>query len=173
MRILYLHGLGSDGLMKGKRDILEKNLKSRNIYSPLLDYYQNEIENKIESIFRKDNYDLIIGSSTGAMVAHALSALYGTKAILMNPAFSHPIVDKLMPKLIRSTRLGDHCIYVFGSEDNVVPIEGTQRFLSIDHFPKGRSMVIEGMEHRIRVEELNQIFSSSLVQSFITKETLT
>ncbi|QZE15740.1 hypothetical protein K4L44_07870 [Halosquirtibacter laminarini] len=169
MKTLYLHGLESTGLTQKKRAVLEKNLNTKDIDAPVFDYYEKEVENKIWNLFNDGNYDLIIGSSTGSMVAHSLIAQKPTKAILINPAFSHEIVDKLMPNLTRSRDVGESSFYVFGELDKTVPRNGTLDYLNVIYLPEDRHLIVKGMEHQIRPEEMNVIFSDTKIRMFLFK----
>ncbi|MGB0977689.1 MAG: YqiA/YcfP family alpha/beta fold hydrolase, partial [Prolixibacteraceae bacterium] len=115
MNILYLHGLGSTGLTDDKRAVVMSVLKPEVLIAPVFDYTEEGVEKKIEDLFHAHSFDLIIGSSTGAMVAHTLSCRSNINAILINPAFKHNVVDRLLPKFIRSTEVGKHTFFVFGT----------------------------------------------------------
>lgn len=167
MNILYLHGLGSTGLTDDKRAVVMSVLKPEVLIAPVFDYTEEGVEKKIEDLFHAHSFDLIIGSSTGAMVAHTLSCRSNINAILINPAFKHNVVDRLLPKFIRSTEVGRHTFFVFGTEDLTVPMQGTLDFFNVPNTPIDRTLIVEGMEHRFWPSQLEFILKSSTLNSFI------
>ena len=88
MNILYLHGLMSK-LSTEKRKVLEKY---GDVYDPDIDYSKDYIQyNIILQQFPDTEFNVIIGSSMGALNSYIISNWIGRPALLFNPPLSkHP-----------------------------------------------------------------------------------
>jgi hypothetical protein len=88
MNILYLHGLNSK-LSKEKRKILEKY---GNVFAPNIDYSEENIRHlNILRKYPETEFNVIIGSSMGALNAYIISNWIGRPALLFNPPLvKHP-----------------------------------------------------------------------------------
>ena len=108
MKILYVHGFASSG-HSGTTQHLHQTLPEAEIVSPDLPEKPSEALELLQILCKKENPDLIIGSSMGGMYAEQL---YGYPRILVNPAFE--MADTLMKNL----GLGRHA-YLSPREDGV------------------------------------------------------
>ena len=82
MNILYLHGLKSK-LSPEKRQILEQYGK---VYAPGIDYESAYIQPlEILQKFPETHFNVVIGSSMGALNAYIISENIGRPALLFNP----------------------------------------------------------------------------------------
>lgn len=82
MNILYLHGLKSK-LSEEKRQLLEKYGK---VFAPDIDYSKEHVQP--QQIFKKypiTEFNVIIGSSMGALNGYLISNQVGRPALLFNP----------------------------------------------------------------------------------------
>lgn len=88
MNILYLHGLKSK-LSNQKKKVLEKYGE---VYAPDIDYSNDQFQyNNILQQYSKNEFNVIIGSSMGALNAYIISNWIGRPALLFNPPLSkHP-----------------------------------------------------------------------------------
>lgn len=83
MKIIYIHGLGSSGVtdtVGSLRDLIPQS----QVIAPDVPMDPIEALKLLKDIARKENPDLIIGTSMGAMYAQQIR---GFKKILVNPAF--------------------------------------------------------------------------------------
>ncbi|GAA4314663.1 hypothetical protein GCM10023115_28110 [Pontixanthobacter gangjinensis] len=123
MNILYLHGLKSK-LSPEKRQILEQYGK---VYAPDIDYESAHIQPlEILQKFPETHFNVVIGSSMGALNAYIISENIGRPALLFNPPlvkyqpieFKAKYVKGLAPKQI-----------LLGGRDEVVDPKETLEFL--------------------------------------------
>lgn len=85
MNILYLHGLKSK-LSPEKRTVLEKY---GDVYAPDINYSKDHFQyTEILSQFPKTEFNVIIGSSMGALNSYIISNWIGRPALLFNPPLS-------------------------------------------------------------------------------------
>ena len=82
-RILYIHGFKSTGNAL-KAQILKK--KFDDILSPTMPISPKEAVLFLEEVIRKNEIDLIIGSSLGGFYAFVMHKKFGTKVLLINPS---------------------------------------------------------------------------------------
>ena len=159
MKILYLHGLKSK-LKEPKRKILEKYGK---VFAPDIDY--SEIHFQPEVILKQfptTEFNVVMGSSMGALNAYAISEIIGRPALLFNPPlvkyreieFSHKFNHGLSSKQI-----------LLGGSDDVVNAAETLNFLGENlQNSKLDIKVLPQLGHRIPMD----IFSSQ-VEDFFKK----
>ncbi|WP_373059388.1 YqiA/YcfP family alpha/beta fold hydrolase [Zunongwangia sp. H14] len=95
MNILYLHGLKSK-LSSAKRKVLEQY---GNVYAPDIDYSRDHIQyGEVLQQFPKTEFNVIIGSSMGALNAYIISNWIGRPALLFNPPLSKHPWSTMFPK---------------------------------------------------------------------------
>lgn len=86
--ILYIHGFNSAGnAVKAQK--LIKYFPDCNIVAPTLDYYTQSPEvliGQLRNEIENNDIDMIVGTSLGGMMTMYMSALYGLKALAINPA---------------------------------------------------------------------------------------
>ncbi len=115
LKTLYLHGLNSF-LNDEKRAILEKFTM---VAAPTLDYraeprtYYDLLEKA-----KKENFDVIMGTSMGGFIGYYLSLELGLPALLFNPALPYRSVTFDMPQATKQ-----HTTYlkvILGGQDDII-----------------------------------------------------
>ena len=123
MKILYLHGLNSK-LSDPKRKILEQYGQ---VFALDINYTEKHFQpDYILKQFPNTEFNVVMGSSMGALNAYAISEIIGRPALLFNPPlvkyseieFSHKFTRGLSPKQI-----------LLGGSDEVVNAAETLNFL--------------------------------------------
>jgi hypothetical protein len=123
MNILYLHGLHSK-LSDKKREVLKQYGQ---VFAPDIDYSDKHFQpDFILKEFPNTEFNVVMGSSMGALNAYAISEIIGRAALLFNPPlvkyseieFSHKFTRGLSPKQI-----------LLGGSDDVVNAAETLNFL--------------------------------------------
>ena len=123
MYILYLHGLNSK-LSDEKREVLEQYGQ---VLAPDIDYSDKHLQpDLILKQFPHTEFNVVMGSSMGALNAYAISEIIGRPALLFNPPlvkyreieFSHKFTRGLSTKQI-----------LLGGSDDVVNAAETLNFL--------------------------------------------
>jgi len=144
MNLLYLHGLNSQ-LSLEKKVILENYGQ---VFAPDIDYSKKYIQPAaILNPYRTTEFDMIIGSSMGALNAYIISENIGRPALLFNPPLSS--YEEVSFKTYFTKGAAPKQL-LLGAKDRVVnPIE-TLSFLS-DHLKEVslRLNVDPQLEHRI------------------------
>jgi hypothetical protein len=147
MNILYLHGLESK-LSNPKRKILEEY---GSVFAPDIDYNIRHIQPKlILGKFPDTEFNVIIGSSMGALNGYIISENIGRPALFFNP----PLIKYQKVNLsARFTKgLASKQILLGGSEEVVDPSE-TMEFLG-RHLKESELEIFTDpqLAHRIPVE---------------------
>ncbi|WP_289023000.1 YqiA/YcfP family alpha/beta fold hydrolase [uncultured Salegentibacter sp.] len=123
MYILYLHGLHSK-LSNEKREVLEQYGQ---VFAPDINYSEKHFQpDLILKQFPNTEFNVVMGSSMGALNAYAISEIIGRPALLFNPPlvkyreieFSHKFTRGLSTKQI-----------LLGGSDDVVNAAETLNFL--------------------------------------------
>lgn len=115
LKTLYLHGLNSF-LNDEKRAILEKFTI---VTAPTIDYatkpqtYYDLLEKA-----KKENFDVIIGTSMGGFVGYYLSLELGLPALLYNPALPYRSVAMATPDII--TQRTTYLKVILGGQDDII-----------------------------------------------------
>ncbi|GAB2765808.1 hypothetical protein [Salinimicrobium soli] len=120
MNILYLHGLKSK-LSKEKHRILEKY---GIVFSPDIDYSSDHVQpQEILRNYPDTEFNVVIGSSMGALNAYIISNWIGRPALLFNPPLTkHP--KKLdLPKEKFVKGLTSKQILLGANDEIVDPVE--------------------------------------------------
>jgi len=125
MNILYLHGLKSK-LSSEKRKVLEKYGK---VFAPDIDYSKDHVQyTEILRKFPNIEFNVIIGSSMGALNSYIISNWIGRPALLFNPPFSkHPW--SVMHSKEKFTRGNASKQLVLGARDEVVNPQETLKYI--------------------------------------------
>ncbi|APG60334.1 hypothetical protein [Christiangramia salexigens] len=160
MNILYLHGLHSK-LSPQKRKILEIYGK---VYAPDIAYEAKHIQPvEILKQFPDTEFNVVIGSSMGALNAYIISENIGRCALLFNPPLS-----KYKPVTFATTILKAVATkhIVLGGKDEVVNPAETLKFLG-EHLATDELNIktFPDLTHRIPLdlfEEQLKLFFSSL-----------
>ena len=126
MNILYLHGLQSK-LSPGKRKLLEKY---GNVYAPDIDYSKDDFQYiEILQQFPKTEFNVILGSSMGALNSYIISNWIGRPALLFNPPLSKHPWSVMYPEEKFTKGLSSKHI-VLGSRDKVVNPQETLNYIA-------------------------------------------
>ncbi|MBZ9631240.1 hypothetical protein LB465_10665 [Salegentibacter sp. LM13S] len=147
MNVLYLHGLKSK-LKKPKREILENYGQ---VFAPDIDYSTEHFQPKnILKQLPNTEFNVVMGSSMGALNAYAISEIIGRPALLFNPPlvkyrekeFSHKFTRGLSPKNI-----------LLGGSDDVVNATETLNFLGQNLQKSELNIkVLPELGHRISID---------------------
>ncbi len=160
MNILYLHGLKSK-LKEEKRGILEKY---GTVFAPDIDYSREHIQPlQILQNYPDIEFNVIIGSSMGALNGYIISDWIGRPALLFNPPLSKHPGNIGLPKE-KFIRAASSKQILLGGKDEVVDPKDTLAFLS-DHLQEDELEVKihPGLGHRIPIdlfeEQVSYFFS--------------
>ncbi len=125
MNILYLHGLESK-LSSEKRKILEQY---GNVFAPNIDYSKDHVPyTKILQQFPKTEFNVIIGSSIGALNSYIISNWIGRPTLLFNPPLSKHPWSTMHPEE-KFTRGNASKHIVLGAIDKVVNPQETLKYI--------------------------------------------
>ncbi|SOC81609.1 hypothetical protein SAMN06296241_3190 [Salinimicrobium sediminis] len=125
MNILYLHGLKSK-LSERKRKILEAY---GNVFAPDIDYSEEHARHL--NILRKyphTEFNVVIGSSMGALNAYIISNWIGRPALLFNPPLVKLPRSLMLPEE-RFLKADSSKQILLGAKDDVVDPRETLAFL--------------------------------------------
>ena len=125
MTILYLHGLKSK-LSKEKREVLEKH---GSVFAPDIDYSGKHVQPQgILQNYPDTEFNVVIGSSMGALNGYIISNWIGRPALLFNPPLAkHP--RSLMLPEERFTKGLCPKQLLLGAKDEIVDPRETLNFL--------------------------------------------
>lgn len=126
MKILYLHGLKSK-LSSEKRKVLEKY---GDVYAPDIDYSLDHLRYiEILSQFPETEFNVIIGSSMGALNSYIISNWIGRPALLFNPPLSKHSWSVIYsePIFIKGNASKQ---FVLGARDEVVDPRETLNYIA-------------------------------------------
>lgn len=125
MNILYLHGLKSK-LSKEKREVLEQHGA---VFAPDIDYSMKYIQpQQILQKYHETEFNVVIGSSMGALNAYIISNWIGRPALLFNPPLSKYPWSLMLPKE-KYLKSASPKQIVLGGRDEVVDPGETLIFL--------------------------------------------
>ena len=128
MNILYLHGLESK-LSKKKRQVLEKHGQ---VFAPDIHYSIEHIQSQqILQNYSGTEFNVIIGSSMGALNAYIISDWIGRPSLLFNPPLSRYPRNLILPKE-KYLKTASSKQILLGGKDEVVDPRETLVFLK-DH----------------------------------------
>lgn len=157
MNILYLHGLNSK-LSPEKRTVLENYGQ---VFAPDIDYSKKYIQpTTVLNAYKSIEFDVVIGSSMGALNAYIISENIGRPALLFNPPLSR------YQKVTFTTYFTKNAApkqLLLGAQDEVVNPTETLAFLA-NHLKEDslRLNVDSQLEHRIPVS----IFKAQISEFF-------
>ena len=142
-KVLYLHGLESK---QGgpKVDFLTNMFIT---HAPAMDYRDPFIAVKLAHIMENFQPDIIIGSSMGGYVADILAEIYGTPAILFNPAIHSRSIEPSIQYPIEGEQadIQEKKLVVLGKKDELIDPELTKLMLKNNFNYK---IVLEEMGHQ-------------------------
>jgi len=113
MTVAFFHGLESPH-PSDKTIALHKIFDS--VYDPSMDYTNPNLFNEVLEGVKKNNCELLIGSSMGGWFAYCISTLTGIPTLLFNPAVQGRSIE---PTVKRGSTKALHTI-VFGKSDDVI-----------------------------------------------------
>jgi predicted esterase YcpF (UPF0227 family) len=116
MKIAYLHGLESSINQKDpKIKFLNKGFNK--VYSPSINYKDDNTFSKLYKDIKSLNPDLIVGSSMGGYVSYLIGSKLSIPVLLFNPA----IVDREFDPVVDNSNLKKTKINIqFGKNDSVI-----------------------------------------------------
>ena len=116
MKIAYLHGLESTIDQKDPK-IKFLNKSFNKVYSPSINYKDDNTFNKLYKDIKSLNPDLIVGSSMGGYVSYLIGSKLSIPVLLFNPA----IVDRKFDPVVDNSNLKKTKINIqFGKNDSVI-----------------------------------------------------
>ena len=134
MKIAYLHGLESTINQKDPKIIfLNKNFDR--VYSPTINYRNDNTFNKLYKDIKSLNPDLIVGSSMGGYVSYLIGSKLSIPVLLFNPA----VADRAFDPVVDDSGLKKTKINIrFGKSDSVISGSAVRSFfkengVSFDH----------------------------------------
>ncbi|AVR47036.1 hypothetical protein C7S20_18280 [Christiangramia fulva] len=157
MNILYLHGLQSK-LSSNKRKILEDY---GSVFAPDIQYENKHIQAaEILKDFTDTEFNVVIGSSMGALNAYIISENIGRPALLFNPPLQK--YEAVKCESFYTKGLASKNIFIGGRDEVVDPSE-TLKFLA-DHIQQSdlHIDIDSNCGHRIPVD----IFSNQVSSFF-------
>lgn len=157
MNILYLHGLQSK-LRKEKRAILENY---GTVFAPDIDYSKNHLQPiPILSEFKETEFNVIIGSSMGALNAYIISENIGRPTLLFNPPLSKYKAIAFKAHFIKGIAAKQ---IILGGNDVVVNAAETLNFLGENLQNSELNIkVLPKLGHRIPTD----VFSTQIEEFF-------
>lgn len=124
MNILYLHGLNSK-ISSEKRKILNYY---GTVFAPEINYeYQHTQPIGILKQFPNTEFNVVIGSSMGALNAYIISENIGRPALMFNPPLSKYKQHNFKPKF---SKIIVYQHFRLGGDDDIVNPSATLKFLS-------------------------------------------
>ena len=161
MNLLYLHGLNSR-LSPEKRTILENYGQ---IFAPDIDYSKKYIQPEtILNAYKSTEFDVVIGSSMGALNAYIISENIGRPALLFNPPLSRYQKVTFTTYFTKNEAPKQ---FLLGAKDEVVNPTETLAFLANRLKEDSLRLNVDSqLEHRIPVsiftEQLSEFFNQFL-----------
>jgi len=124
MKIAYLHGLESTINQKDPKIIfLNKNFDR--VYSPTINYRNDNTFNKLYKDIKSLNPDLIVGSSMGGYVSYLIGSKLSIPVLLFNPA----VADRAFDPIVDDSGLKKTKINIrFGKSDSVISGSAVRSF---------------------------------------------
>lgn len=159
MKVVFLHGYRSTN--KGEKyDEMRKHFDQ--VISPKINWDDKNVYESLRNIIKKENPDIIIGSSMGGYAAYNLGNEFNIKTLLFNPAFNSRPVE---PMIEKHQHRDLHTI-VLGNNDTVINNKETY-----DIFENKAIIKIEPISHRIPIgifrKHIRQlVYGESIVEKF-------
>lgn len=149
MKVLYLHGLDSNGLTPEKREVLEAY--DLEVDAPLTDYRKSKLGD-FEDLIKVYTPEILIGSSMGGRICYRLSNKFNIPALLINPAIGHNLCEEIVPidDFMHSNKCNKQ-LFVFGEKDDIVSMDTVISKTG----PDIHCITIENMYHSVTPEEID------------------
>lgn len=113
MKVAFFHGLESSPKSE-KNSALNREFDG--VYAPPMDYKDPGLFERVLRDIKRDQPDLLIGSSMGGWFAYCISTLTGIPTLLFNPAFQGRTME---PEIRIGNKSSNHVI-VFGKADDLI-----------------------------------------------------
>lgn len=144
MKVAFFHGLESKP--RGEKNLrLEETFDF--VYAPPMPYEREGLFDEVLEYVRKNEIDLLIGSSMGGWFAYNISTITGIPTLLFNPAVHSRSIEPLF-------RIGNqeskHTV-IFGTSDDIINPKKTRNWISEKGIGKFEFHE-EEMGHRIPIE---------------------
>ena len=136
MKILFLHGYGSDP--NGIRPTFLEEQGYEVLHPALPDDDFDESVRIADEVFRQGQPDVVVGSSRGGAVALSIE-LGRTPLVLIAPAWKN---------WCPAATIGAGTVILHCDHDEVVPIEGSRELLRRSGLPE-EELVVVGENHRM------------------------
>ncbi|MHC4399537.1 MAG: alpha/beta fold hydrolase [Planctomycetota bacterium] len=149
MKILFLHGFGSDP--NGIRPTYLKEIGHDVTHPALPDDDFEESVRIARRAFDQSRPDVVVGSSRGGAVAMNIDT-QGAPLVLVAPAWR---------KWGTAAKVGPEAIIVHSQHDDVVPIEDSRKLLRDSGLPDDR-LVVAGEDHRMVDDEAFAALSAAI-----------
>ena len=158
MRILFLHGLESQPNCQKVKWLQDQG---HNVQSPDIDYHDNQSYEKIYKLTRRNNYDVIVGSSMGGWFAWNLGKEMGVPVLLLNPALHSRTVNPTIGSWIGENHLGSKVFLAIGNDDIMInPVDTLIWLRENDTIDWNPNNVLEGeYGHRTPIETFIKVFN--------------
>jgi len=117
MRVLYLHGLGSQANCQKVRWLREEG---HDVDSPKIDFNDPRSYEDVYKSIQHTNYDVIIGSSMGGWFAWNLGKEMGVPVLLLNPALHSRTLEPIIGSYSGKGKLPSKVFLAVGNMDDVI-----------------------------------------------------
>ncbi len=128
MKVAYLHGLESI-IKDNDPKIVWLRAKFTEVYTPDIDYRNDNTYNTIFNHIKKLNPDIIVGSSMGGYFAYQIGAQLKIKTVLFNPAV---VGRSFEPKINDSNMKGTQNNVYLGKNDTVIPGKEVRKYFATE-----------------------------------------
>ena len=134
LKVLFFHGLESNGLSDSKRSIFES--LGISVEAPIIDYKGNPfVLNDSIDLAKIGSYDFIVGSSIGGRLAFYVGNLLNIPYLIFNPAIISKTSDQYLPVHVSllDYKIPNDSKIVWGSDDTVINNTDVKNYL-IDRY---------------------------------------
>lgn len=157
MRILFLHGLESQPNCQKVKWLQDQGHR---VQSPEIDYHDNQSYENIYKLTRRNNYDVIVGSSMGGWFAWNLGKELGVPVLLLNPALHSRSIEPTIGSWINEEQKMSKVFLAIGNDDIIInPVKTLQWLRENDMRDWNPNNCLEGeYGHRTPVDTFKSIF---------------
>ena len=157
MRILFLHGLESQPNCQKVKWLQGQGY---NVQSPEIDYEDNHSYENICKLTRRNNYDVIVGSSMGGWFAWNLGKELGVPVLLLNPALHSRTINPTIGSWVGEEKRSSKVFLAIGKDDIIInPVKTLQWLRENDKRDWNPNNCLEGdYGHRTNEVQFQKIF---------------
>jgi hypothetical protein len=149
LNLLYLHGLNGS-LSEEKQAVLNNYF---NIFAPVIDYLQADVNSIIDKIIMNNRIDLVMGTSMGGYIGYHTGRSLNIPCLLFNPAIFYKSVDINFSPVNDYKLFKNLMVIVLGKKDNIIDYNLTYQNLVLDNSIFGINFSIYSeLEHRIDLQ---------------------